>query len=139
MLSPIEADVSRLHFVNEIIENGETAFGERFLEQLNNAGMASTGRPLQKIHDLVIRPSVDLGVYAGEHLHERAGSSDISAFRRFLARSFGGGAEGKREADLSSYLLFDHAYTRPLTELGYSDAKAQQEQLAAFFSDEPLD
>ena len=45
--------------------------------------------------------------------------------------------EGERtpESDLLSYLLFDGEFCAPLTELGYADARAREEELAAFFSD----
>jgi NTE family protein len=52
-------------------------------------------------------------------------------------KMLGTGAEA-RESDLLSYLLFDSAYTRPLIELGYKDAVAQEDELAAFFSDDPI-
>jgi len=39
------------------------------------------------------------------------------------------------EADLISYLLFDASYTRRLIALGYEDARRQESELAAFFSD----
>ena len=61
MLSPIDADVARLHFVNDIIETGSKVFGPDFLEQLNSGLDPNGERPLKKIDDLVIRPSEDLG------------------------------------------------------------------------------
>jgi len=52
-----------------------------------------------------------------------------------LRRTTGAGSTAK-EADLLSYLLFDAAYARPLAELGFKDAEARQDELAAFFRDE---
>jgi NTE family protein len=138
MLSPVDADLSRLHLINNFIENGERSFGDDFLAKLNATSAASgDGRPLQKIHDLVIRPSEDLGLLAGQLLTESRDDFSLSPFLRILMRILGTGAEA-RESDLLSYLLFDKAYARPLIELGHRDARDHEEELAAFFSDDPM-
>ena len=35
MLSPIEADVARMHFINDILDAGQDVYGEDFLARLN--------------------------------------------------------------------------------------------------------
>jgi NTE family protein len=45
-------------------------------------------------------------------------------------------SESAPEADLLSYLLFDGEFARPLAELGFKDACAQEEALCRFFSDD---
>jgi NTE family protein len=134
LLSPIDADIARMDFINHIVDTGIRAFGPDFLERLN----AVRDRPLQKIHELVIRPSADLGQLAGEVVEGHLGDLELSPFLRFFMRAFGTGA-GPRESDLLSYLLFDNDYAKPLIELGYRDAEAQEAELARFFSDEPMD
>ena len=134
MLSPIDADVARLHFVNDIIETGSKVFGDDFLSRLN-AGLDPSGnRPLRRIEDLVIRPSEDLGRMAAEVVRNDP-KLELGAFLGLLRRSTGAGSTAK-EADLLSYLLFDAAYARPLADLGYKDAEARQDELAAFFTDD---
>ena len=59
---------------------------------------------------------------------------ELGPFLGMLRRTTGAGSTAK-EADLLSYLLFDAAYARPLAEVGYKDAEARQDELAAFFSD----
>ena len=134
MLSPIDADVARLHFVNDIIDTGSKVFGSDFLEQLNSGLDPNGERPPKKIDDLVIRPSEDLGRLAAEVVRDDP-ELEMGAFLGMLRRTTGAGSTAK-EADLLSYLLFDAAYARPLAELGYKDAEAKQEELAAFFTNE---
>jgi len=134
MLSPIETDVARLHFVNEILRTGRETFGDDFLERLN-AGLRDRGdRSLKPIEDLVIRPSEDLGRLAADVVRDDP-ELDFGAFLGALRRATGAGTTA-READLLSYLLFDATYARRLAELGHHDAERQEEALAAFFSDE---
>jgi NTE family protein len=134
LLSPIETDLSRLRLVNSLIENGTSAYGDDFLDRVNAVGAAHGQRPIQKIDALVVRPSQDLGVLAGELLQGQHGPVELSRFLRFVFRTFRASPD-PREADLLSYLLFDARYARLLTDLGYHDAAAQQDELAAFFTD----
>jgi NTE family protein len=133
MLSPIDADVSRLHFVNAIIDSGLDAFGPGFLDQLNSGLTSKGARPLKQIDDLVIRPSEDLGVLAADVVRDDP-ELDFGAFLGMVRRLTGVGTTA-READLMSYLLFDSTYGHRLSELGFKDAEAQQNELAAFFTD----
>jgi NTE family protein len=135
MLSPVDADLARLHYINGIITSGEEAYGDDFLERINEVGVKRTGRPLQRIHDLAIRPSRDLGLMAGELIADSNGELELNAFMRMFIKSSGVGEDFK-EADLLSYLLFDAAFTIPLAELGFADAEAMEEQLVSFFRDD---
>ncbi len=134
MLSPVDTDLARMHLVNDIISQGEEAYGPDFLERINEVGDRLDKRPVQRIRDLVIRPSRDLGMMAGELIQGEQGKIELNAFLRTFIRASGTGSDFK-EADLLSYLLFDAAFTTPLAELGYSDASAMHEQLVEFFDD----
>ena len=138
MLSPLDADIARLEFINEIIETGREVYGSNFLEKLNEGGAKRGGRPLQKIHDLTIRPSADLGLMAGRLVSREEGGLELSPFLRLFMKAFSGDGQ-TQEADLLSYLLFDQNFTQPLAELGHADAKAREKELVAFFSEDPID
>ena len=133
MLSPVETDVARLQFINDIITSGEGTYGPDFLARINGVKQERDGRPLRRIDNLVIRPSQDVGVMAGEMLDGLGGRADLNAFLRLFVRASGTGSDFK-EADLLSYLLFDTAFTTRLADLGYRDAEAQEEALVQFFS-----
>jgi len=135
MLSPVDTDLARVHFINDIIDHGEAAYGPGFLEELNAVATSRGSRPIQRIEDMVIRPSRDLGVIAGELLASPDNDLELNAFMRFFLRASGTGKDFQ-EADLLSYLLFDTAYTTPLAELGYRDAELQADALARFFDDD---
>jgi hypothetical protein len=42
---------------------------------------------------------------------------------------------GDASGDLLSYLLFDRSYTAQLEELGFEDARRNEERIARFLSD----
>ncbi len=134
MLDHLDTDLARMHVMNEILSDGEKAFGPDFLEKLNESATRARGQAFRRIHDLVIRPSADLGRLAGEILLNMDKAKERSPIVRFAARNL---IDGTRtpESDLLSYLLFDGEFLGPLAELGYRDALAREEELVEFFTD----
>jgi len=136
LLDHLDTDLARMHVMNEILGDGTKAFGSDFTDQINEVSIRERGHRFRKIHDLVIRPSQDLGVLAGEVLETMPADRSRSPILRLAMRGVG---ERSAESDLLSYLLFDGEFLGPLAGLGYLDAKAREEELAAFFSDDPID
>jgi len=134
MLDHLDTDLARMHTMNEMIENGERAFGDEFLTRLNAASETERRQQFRAIDDLVIRPSADLGVLAAQVLQDLPGAMERSPIFRLAMRNLVPGRHSP-EADLMSYLLFDGQFLAPLTELGYRDAMAQEDALVRFFSD----
>jgi len=134
MLDHLDTDLSRMHVVNEILEHGETAYGAGFTDKLNQVALRKSARPFRHIHDLVIRPTADPGLLAGQILSNLSDAHSRSPLIRLAARGLEDG-DRSPESDLLSYLLFDSDFVAPLADLGYRDAAAREEELVAFFTD----
>jgi NTE family protein len=134
LLDHVETDLARMRVINGILERGERAFGPDFVARINAAARYERDHPFRKVEDVVVRPSRDLGVMAGELVADPARAARVPAWVRILRRTLGLAGEAL-EADLLSYLLFDRVYTEPLVELGLEDARRQEEALLRFFTD----
>lgn len=115
-LDSLDVDIERLERIN------------RTVGSIPEKRRAAAGVPLRKIETLVISPSRDLGEIAVRHLHS------LPRTVRFLLR--GVGAANAEGANLLSYLLFEQDYCQELMALGYADARAQSNALAAFMHNE---
>ncbi len=136
LLDRLDSDLARMHHMNEVLEDGEKAFGPDFQRQLNAASERAGHRALRSIRDVVIRPSADLGMLAGQILADLPEGRIQWPLARLAARSLSDDGHSA-EADLLSYLLFDAEFLGPLTDLGYADARAREEDLCEFFTDPP--
>jgi NTE family protein len=134
-LDHVEADLRHMHMLNAVLRGGERVYGPDFVPRLNSALAEEHPQPFRPVDALVLRPSHDLGVLAGEVMSSPTGRGLVPRWVRALARSLGVDEEGGLEADLLSYLLLDRIYTAPLTELGYADARERHESFEAFFRD----
>jgi NTE family protein len=135
LLDHIETDLQRMRVINSILERGERVFGAEFPERMDNAARQEGSHPMRRVSDVVVRPSRDLGVLAGELVSEPGTRRRVPAWVRVLQRALGLAGE-HFEADLLSYVLFDRVYTAPLVQLGVEDARRQEEELLRFFSDD---
>jgi NTE family protein len=111
-MDTLESDVERLERINTTIS------------LLTAEGRAKHPHKLRIIPLLSIRPSKDLGAFA---------KGQFQRFPTMLKHLLRGiGASEERGWDLLSYLSFDGAYTRPVMELGYSDALARKSEIIDF-------
>jgi NTE family protein len=133
MLDHLDTDLARMHVMNEILSDGVSAFGPNFIERINEVAKRERGQGFRTIHDLVIRPSADLGLLAGQTLQNLSEARSRSPLIRLATRNLGS-SERTPESDLLSYLLFDGEFLAPLADLGFADARAREEELVAFFS-----
>ncbi len=135
LLDPLDYDLAMLERINGLLKYGEEAAGnEDFLERLNEVIETYRGQPYRPVESLLIRPTQDLGQLAGEYAaglsNEEWGNPVLARIGRRIAN-----ADGPREADFLSYVLFDGGYTGRLLDLGYEDARVKHKQLVRFFSE----
>ena len=134
MLDHLDTDLARMHVLNEVLAHGETAFGPEFVDRLNEVALRERTQPFRRIQDLVIRPTADPGLLAGEILSNLSDAHTRSPLVRLAARGLDESGRSP-ESDLLSYLLFDGEFVAPLADLGFRDAAAREEELVEFFTD----
>jgi len=131
LLDRIENDIDRLQRLNAVLAAGARRFGPGFAVALNEElGLAKESglRPLDVVY---VRASQDIGVLAAEY----ARSAEFARRARgWVGRALRRMAEGEKEADLLSYVLFDGGFAGRLIEIGFSDARARHDELVAFFA-----
>jgi NTE family protein len=134
LLDHVDADLDRMRLLNDVLRRVAQQAGSAVLDRVNETVVADRGQPFKIVDDLVLRPSEDLGVVAGEVARsERSGKGGGMALNLVL-RALGFG-EDAFEADFLSYLFFDNAYTSRLLSLGFDDAQREEAALVGFFSD----
>jgi NTE family protein len=136
LLDHLNSDLEELARINGFIEDGCAIYGNDFVDRINEQSAKRGEPPRQIVRALAVRPSVDLGRIASEHLRKNR-----ARFGRVLGRAFlrlldvGEGAD----ADLASYLLFDGEFARRLMDLGRADARALSPEILDFLTPDSQD
>jgi NTE family protein len=131
MLDRIENDIRRLQKLNAVLLAGTRRFGAGFPEALNEELGRSGESSLRPMDVVYIRASADIGVLAADYVRSPEFARRVHGF---MGRALRRIAEGEREADLLSYILFDGAFAGRLIEIGRSDARARHDELVTFFA-----
>ena len=111
-LDSLAVDIERMERIN------------RTLSQIPQSLREQGDLRLRPVHSLVISPSQRLDDLAARHAHA------LPWAVRTLLRGLG--AMNRRGGALTSYLLFEQAYTGALIDLGYTDTMARRDDVTAF-------
>jgi NTE family protein len=131
LLDRIENDIDRLQRLNAVLAAGARRFGPGFAVALNEELGRAKESGLRPLDVVYVRASQDIGVLAAEY----ARSAEFARRARgWVGRALRRMAEGEKEADLLSYVLFDGGFAGRLIEIGFSDARARHDELLAFFA-----
>ncbi len=112
-IDSLNSDIERIQRINNTID----------LIPDSVRGLRSKLRP---INTFTISPSQDLSLLASKHFDQ------LPKVIQFFFRRMGvGSGEG---STVLSYLMFESAYTRELSQLGYEDTMRQKEKILEFFA-----
>lgn len=118
----LESDAAHLHRINALLKTCSPSVGSE------NASLSLPARDFRDIDILLHLPSMDLGLISNRY------RTELPFLVRYLLRGLGS-ESASASNDFLSYLLFSPYYLRELVGLGYRDAKANGEAIAAFFQD----
>jgi len=132
MLDKLEADLARIERTNALLATGRSLYGDDFAEKLGAAIPGRAGRPYARIGVQLIQPSENLGTIAYDVIRRTGLRRYSSVMARWLRRTMDA-SEQAHENDLASYILWDPDYSHELMELGFADARAHHDEIAALF------
>ncbi len=131
LLDHVDTDIELLTRLNNVVRDGEKAYGEGFVGKLSEQALQRGCPPYRYVECVALRPSEDMGRLANEHLRGGRLRGDPLVLKRvFKLLDLGATVD----SDLASYLLFDGPFCRKLIEMGRADAHARRDELLAFFA-----
>lgn len=133
LLDHIDTDLQLLARINDVLADGENAFGPTFRDAMSAEAQKRNALPYRRVRALAIRPSEDIGRLASAFVRRGKfkGGNPLLTKRLLDLLDIGVGAE----ADLASYLLFDGHFAAQLIELGRADARARKDDILEFLAD----
>lgn len=133
LLDHIDTDLQLLGRINDVLADGENAFGPTFRDAMSAEAVRRGALPYRNVRAVAIRPSEDIGKLASAFVRRGKfkGGNPILTRRLLDLLDIGVGAE----ADLASYLLFDGDFAGQLIELGRADARARKDDILEFFAE----
>jgi NTE family protein len=131
LLDRIENDIDRLERLNAVLRAGVRKFGPAFTDMLNEELGRGGESALRALDVVYVRASQDIGMLAAEYARSPEFSKRVRGLMGRVLRRI---ADGEKEADLLSYVLFDGPFAARLIEMGRDDARARHDHLVQFFA-----
>lgn len=119
-LDHLDADLDHLKRMNDLVAH----YHEALSAAQASGGGSALKEPMRVVEPLVISPSADIAIIAKTLAHRMP--------RTIRYVMDGLGTPDAQSADLTSYLLFDKAFTSELIQLGYRDAAQRIDQIEDF-------
>jgi len=119
-LDHLDADVDHLKRMNELVSVYQAATRDK--PSLKN----KASEPMRIVTPMVISPSADIAIIAKTLAHR------MPRTVRYVMDGLG--TPDAQSADLTSYLLFDKAFTSELIQLGYKDAAQRIDEIEEFLA-----
>jgi NTE family protein len=113
-LDHLDADLDHLNRMNALVEHGHVVSTRKLSE------------PMRVVRPLAISPSADIAIIAKTLAHR------LPRAIRYVMDGLG--TPDAQSADLTSYLLFDRAFTSELIQLGYRDAAHRIDEIEDFLA-----
>lgn len=118
-LDHLDADLDHLKRMNAFVSEHQ-----KLIDSAATLPSEPEHEPMRTVTPLVISPSADIAVIAKTLEHRMPKSI------RYVMEGLG--TPDAQSADLTSFLLFDSAFTRELIQLGYRDASQRIDEIEAF-------
>ncbi len=119
-LDHLDADLDHLRRMNELVASFQSASHTK--APVKN----KVSEPMRIVRPLAISPSADLAIIAKTLAHR------LPRVVRYVMDGLG--TPDAQSADLTSYLLFDRAFTGELIQLGYRDAAQRIDEIEDFLA-----
>jgi NTE family protein len=131
LLDHVTNDLEHIAELNQLLADGRAAYGSEFELRLAAEARRRGRRPIRTVPTIAIRPSVDLGRFAALEI-KKSRSRAFRSVPQLLVHLLALG-EGD-DADLASYFMFDHTFTKELVQLGRNDARLHRDELEGFLA-----
>jgi NTE family protein len=129
----LDYELKRVEMYNRLLQGGAERYGPEFVGHLNGILGAHRNASYRGIRTCHIRPSEDLNLLAMQALEQAPEEVLVPGLPgRVVTRLLRSGA--LVESGLLSLLMFTPTFIHSLLDLGYRDARAQRDELTAFFS-----